>query len=63
LIEVQWNLKRFDKRRKETLTGSRKQELGLARWRSAVGLPEVLFDRMEEARAGVGKVEVSRRPS
>ena len=27
-----------------TYTGSRKQELGLARWRSAVGLPEVLFD-------------------
>jgi len=23
--------------------GSKKQELGLARWRSAVGLPEVIF--------------------
>jgi len=27
-----------------TYAGSSKQELGLTRWRSAVGLPEVLFD-------------------
>ena len=38
------NLKLRHKKEGNTYAGSRKQELGLARWRSAVCLPEVLFD-------------------
>ena len=46
LIEVQENLDTSTREQDHNQAGSKKQELGLARWRSAVGLPEVLFDTL-----------------